>query len=164
MKGSFSFLAMCFLLACSSGPSGQTPVDSTAAIDEEAIRDLMNRYVSGYESEDVETFVSVFAEDAVRMQPNGPAIVGSDQIRAYYENWFTESSLDVVVTPDQIELLGDRAVAWGTYTAKVTSKTDGTESQDRGKWINVFVKGTDGGWRFYRNIWNSDLPLSDDEP
>lgn len=118
----------------------------------------MAEYVSGYASKDVESFVKVFTKDAVRMPPNAPAVVGSEAIRAYYEQWFEEESLDVTVTPQEVHVAGDWAVAWGTYEATVTSTTDEMVRADRGKWVNVFKQGADGSWKFHRNIWNSDMP------
>lgn len=149
------------LSACSTREDSSHETTPAGAV--EAVKATMAKYVSGYESKDVESFVNVFTEDAIRMPPNGPAIFGSDGIREYYEDWFEAESLDVVVTPKEIEVSGNWAFAWGTYKAVVTSATAGDQRADEGKWINVFKKGVDGTWRFHRNIWNSDNPLPTDD-
>jgi len=151
-------LAICVVaMACTASEKSKSEADVRA------IEALMAKYVSGYESKDVENFVNVFTEDAMRMPPNGSTIVGREGIRAYYDEWFKKESLDVSVTPSEIHVWGDSAVAWGTYEATVTSTTDGTSKEDRGKWVNVFKRGADGSWRFHRNIWNSDMPLASQE-
>ncbi len=167
VKALFGWLGFCVVLL---GMMGCTPredfaVDERSEADVEAIKALMAKYVSGYASKDVDNFVNVFTEDAVRMPPNGPAIVGSEGIRSYYEDWFETETLDVKVAPTEIQVADDWAVAWGSYEATVTSVKDQTLNEDRGKWINVFKRGADGTWKFHRNIWNSDKPLppSDDK-
>jgi len=152
------YLCVIGLPACTE--RGESTNQAKSQSDIEAIKAVMTEYVSGYESRDPSRFLEVFTKDAVRMQPNGPAIVGSKAIRDYYEEWFEKESLDVKLTSNEIRVSGDWAFAWGSYEAKVTSISDGASRTDLGKWLNVFKRGDDGSWRFYRNIWNSDLPIS----
>jgi uncharacterized protein (TIGR02246 family) len=146
------------MMACSASESAGANPRLESEIS--AIEALMENYVSGYQSKDVDSFVNVFTADAIRMPPNGTAIVGSDKVRAYYEDWFAKESLDVVVTPREIQVVGDWAYAWGTYESSVTLTENEATRADRGKFLNIYKKGADGSWRFHRNIWNSDLPVS----
>jgi len=158
LSGLFAIsILLTVLSACSASEDSNPKTTNADAV--EAVKATMAKYVSGYESKDVETCVEVFTEDAIRMPPNGPAIFGSDGIRSYYQEWFESESLDVVVLPKEIEVAGNWAFAWGTYSAVVTTTSSGDQREDEGKWINVFKKGADGIWRFHRNIWNSDKPL-----
>lgn len=161
MRAQFSlYVVIGSLVVVAACSAGQEPAaEMNTAAETASIRATMAKYVSGYETKDVENFVNVFTEDAVRMPPNGPVIIGSAGIRDYYQDWFEKESLDVTVSPTEIEVVGDWAVAWGTYKATVTSTEGENPRQDEGKWINVFKKGADGTWRFHRNIWNSDKPL-----
>jgi len=36
----------------------------------------------------------------------------------------------------------------------------GKPGKDRGKYLEIFRKQTDGTWKCIRDIWNSDLPAS----
>jgi uncharacterized protein (TIGR02246 family) len=151
------FLFQAFMVACTAPDTKVPAINSPSEI--RAIEALMEKYVSGYESQDVDSFVDVFTSDAVRMPPNGSVIAGVEQIRAYYEDWFARETLDVMVTPTEIQVAGDWAYAWGTYDAKVTLADDQGTRTDQGKFLNIYKKGSDGQWRFHRNIWNSDLPV-----
>ena len=161
MRVSCSVLSGYFGLIGLSACGGQdrSANETNSGADVEAIKAVMNEYVAGYESRNPDQFLTVFTEDAVRMQPNGSAVVGSASIRDYYEEWFQRESLDVTLAPSEIQVAGDWAFAWGGYRATVTSIADGTSRTDTGKWLNVFKRGDDGAWKFHRNIWNSDLPL-----
>jgi uncharacterized protein (TIGR02246 family) len=154
-----SFLIL--TIVCRTQP--ETTAGEDLEIELEAIKSLMAEYVSGYESKDVDNFVKVFTKDAIRMPPNGLAVVGSQGIRSYYEEWFQEETLDVAVIPKEIEVAGDWAYAWGTYEASVTPSDGQGSRTDRGKFLNIYRKGADGSWRFHRNIWNSDLPIPTDQ-
>ncbi len=155
----FGYFCLIGLPACSR-PDESAANETSSAADVEAIKAVMSEYVSGYESRDPDRFGDVFTEDAVRMPPNGAAVVGSKRIRSYYEEWFQRESLDVTLAPSEIQVSGDWAFAWGSYEATVTSIADGTSRTDTGKWLNVFMRGDDGSWKFHRNIWNSDVPVA----
>lgn len=159
-NSSVATIVLCMLslgVACRS--RGDDSVGQDPESEKAAIEALMAKYVSGYESQDVESFVSVFADDAVRMPPNGPVVRGGEAIRNYYQDWFEKESLDVKLEPVEIKVAGDWAYAWGNYVATVTSAETEDSRTDRGKWLNIYSKGADGNWRFHRNIWNSDLPV-----
>ena len=165
MKTVFSytsfFLVLTLALACTS--SVDTAIETDPEVEVKAIEDLMAKYVSGYESKDVDSFAAVFTDDAVRMPPNGLVVVGGDGIRKYYKDWFEKESLDVTVIPTEIQVAGNWAYAWGTYEATVTLAETGDTRADRGKFLNIYRKDADGAWRFHRNMWNSDLPVSVDQ-
>ena len=151
-------LILVLAMACEADDESLTGAKGEQEV--EAIKALMEDYVSGYESQDPDNFEKVFTSDAVRMPPNAPSIVGSRAIRTYYREWFERETLDVVVVPSEIQVAGEWAYAWGTYEAKVTLAGNGDSKQDDGKWLNIYKKGEDGAWRFHRNIWNSNLPFS----
>jgi ketosteroid isomerase-like protein len=49
------------------------------------------------------------------------------------------------------------AYTQGTYEFTATDPKSGPVN-DRGKFVVVWKKQTDGGWKIAADIWNSDLP------
>jgi uncharacterized protein (TIGR02246 family) len=158
-----AWLILVIVLAMACRVQNDTAAGANSETEVEAIKAVIADYVSGYESRDVENFVKVFTRDAVRMPPNSPSVVGSEGIRAYYEKWFEHQSLDVAIVPTEIHVAGGWAYAYGTYEATVILGDNEGSSKDYGKWLNIYKKGVDGAWKFHRNIWNSDLPVSTEQ-
>ena len=50
------------------------------------------------------------------------------------------------------------AYARGTYSYTMGPRAP-SQGGDRGAWIKIYEKQSDGTWRIKRNIWNSSRPL-----
>ena len=55
-------------------------------------------------------------------------------------------------------MLGDVALAWGTWESTETPKAGGSTVVNRGKWMEVYRRDADGSWKTWRWIWNRDAP------
>jgi len=128
--------------------------------DVEAIKNLTKEYDAIINSGDLDSWMSLYADDAVRMQPNMPALVGKDAIRNFYQPIFEQYVIDINETCEEVIVCGDWAFVRGTYTYTMTPKVGGDPSLDSGKWIALHKRQSDGSWNIYRNIFNSDLPFS----
>ena len=53
---------------------------------------------------------------------------------------------------------GDLAYSTGAYQMSAPDDS-GKSSIDRGKYVAVWKKQTDGNWKVAVDIWNTDLPL-----
>jgi ketosteroid isomerase-like protein len=62
-------------------------------------------------------------------------------------------------TKVEVAKAGDLAYVSGTYEETMTDAS-GKPGKDRGKYLEIFRKQTDGTWKCIRDIWNSDLPAS----
>jgi ketosteroid isomerase-like protein len=145
-----------FLYSCSGSSSfSSTDRDSLAATHGNYIRmvsaDPLNidyeSYVKGH-----------YAEDAVLMFPNGPAIKGHAEIIQHFKNLpFKFSRFNVEDT--QIEGSGDMAFIQGNYDMTLQFN-DSMSVNDKGKYLEVWKKNKSGEWKCIRDISNSDLPIN----
>lgn len=129
--------------------------------DIEAIKNLTEEYDAAINSGDLDSWMSLYADDAVRMQPNVPALFGKDSIRSVMQSFFENYTIDLKETNEEVIVAGDWAFARGTYNYTITPKVGGEPSRDSGKWVAFHKRQPDGFWKIYRNIFNSDLPPSD---
>ena len=134
----------------------QSANTDTAGI-EQTLRKLDAEASAAAGAGNVDKVVSLYAPGAVVMAPNAPAMTTADAIK---KGW-TEAvaSLSLSWKPNKVEVAsaGDLAYVTGTYEAK---PKDGKALADRGKYVAVWKKQSDGSWKMVADIWNSDLPQS----
>jgi uncharacterized protein (TIGR02246 family) len=107
---------------------------------------------------DVDGMMSGYADDAVQMPPNEPAVTGKDAIRARYQADLEQLDMMLENPAEEIIVKGDWAILRGTYVFGGTPKADGEPIQDTGKYMVTWRRQADGSWRVAHEIWNSDNP------
>jgi ketosteroid isomerase-like protein len=126
--------------------------------DRVAIEALASSYSKFALAGDFESWVQLYMEDAVRMNPGMPPLEGRDAI----SQWI--NSMDITVTTSKItviEVEGTRELAYvrGNFQSELSINL-GTEEliiSDEGSWLAVVRRDGQDNWRFYRFITNTDL-------
>ena len=99
-----------------------------------------------------------YADDAVILGSGAPMLQGKPAIAAFLQGLFSGNTLrDVKGNVIDIMISGDLAVETGTYEMTVIPKS-GNAVADKGKYIHVWKKSTDGSWKVVRYAPNSDVP------
>ena len=127
-------------------------------VDREAIQKAFKHVMAmfGAPAKDWSAFVNLaYDRDAIVMAPNAPAVRGHEAITAFLETFppfsdFKQESLEM-------EGFGDLAFSRDEYSFTMTLPGK-SALKDKGKAIMIWRKQTDGSWKVYREIWNSDLP------
>jgi uncharacterized protein (TIGR02246 family) len=140
--------------------SGRVASDSRAA-DEKAIREADAASIRAIAAKQTEATVSHYDEAASILMPNAPMITGREQIRKAWEQMFATPGFMFAPKTNRIEVArsGDLAYALGKYEFAANDPM-GNSLNDRGKFVVVWKKQSDGAWRIAADIWNSDLPLT----
>jgi uncharacterized protein (TIGR02246 family) len=128
-----------------------------------SLREVEIAEEQAWTSKDLEKAVSFYADDATYMYPNAPAIVGKDGIRAYIKPIFADPaySCQTQIAKVDVAQSGDLGYTQGTYNNCIwTNPSNGKTMNDRGKWLNVRKKQSDGSWKIVQDTFSSDLPLS----
>ena len=97
----------------------------------------------------------MYAEDAVRLPPNGPSVTGRAAIEEFMTNFPPVTQFHI--TNVTVEGSGDMAYVHGTLHLVMTGP-DGSTIEDTGKFIEIRRKVGDR-WLLAYDIFNSDLPL-----
>ena len=146
--------ACIFLIGCTQTP----PVDTRA--DADALRSIEAQWFAATKARDVDKIVGIYTPDAVRMNANGPVVVGHQAIHKALESWLADSvvSNTYTYTLDTIDVSasGDLAYDRGTYRFSQTTPKGLVEQV--GKWVTIYKK-IDGKWKAILDISNSDKPL-----
>ena len=118
----------------------------------EAIDKVNAEFVAAMNNGDVSAAMNVYTENAKLLPPNAPAAQGKANIQAFWEGAGEALGIkSVSLKTVEIEFLGDTAIEHGQYTLEHAAGTD------NGKFIIVWKRESDGSWKWYIDIWNSDL-------
>ena len=126
---------------------------------EQALRDLDAKWSAAAGAKDVDKTVSYYAADAIVMPPNASRAMTKETIRSAWKEMLTSPGAAITWKATKVEVAkaGDLAYVSGTYEQLMTDAS-GNQAKDRGKYVEIFKKQTDGTWKVIVDIWNSDLP------
>ena len=130
--------------------------------DERMIHELGIEVWKAIEAKDLESLMSLVAEDALALYPNMPILEGKDAIREHYKTFFAIPNFKVSGQDLGVEVSrsGDLAYVRGTASS-TTNDATGKQIVDKSKFIGILKKQPDGKWKIVVDIFNSDLPAPD---
>ena len=140
----------------------QPAVEQTEA-DVAAIQALVQAWVAAVEAGDVAGILALYTDDIVQMPPDKPANRGKQAIEEYYRPGFELFSVEAtwpVEGTEEIIVADGWAFHVSEYILRVTPKAGGETIEERGKIIEICRQQPDGSWKFAREIWNRNSPLS----
>jgi uncharacterized protein (TIGR02246 family) len=134
-------------------PSPQ-PAAGLSEADKAAIMAQRATYVQAVYAGDAAGAANIFAQDAVALMPDAPAISGKEAITRFYRALPPVG--DFKLYGEQIEASGDLVVIRGSNAYNVMPPGAATAVADTGKFVEVWKRQTDGSWRLLWDIGNSD--------
>jgi ketosteroid isomerase-like protein len=142
----------------SEKPSGTQPV-------EQFLRDLDAQWAKAAASKDVEQTIAYYSDDAIVLPPNATSAATKEAIRNVWKDVFASPGLVISWQPTRVEVgkSGDMAWVRGTYELTMNDAS-GKPINDRGKYLEVWEKQSDGNWKCAADMWNSDLAASAPAP
>ena len=126
-----------------------------------AIKDVLNQYVVACDTNDFDSWISLWADDGVQMPPDAPAIVGKSQILEANKPSFDQMKFDISIKSiEGAEVHGDWGLTHCTYTLSVTPKAGGDTIivTPEGKALTIYKRQSDGSWKIAYDCFNSNAP------
>jgi ketosteroid isomerase-like protein len=107
---------------------------------------------------DPKALAELWADDAVRMEPDGPAEVGKPLITSRD----TKAKADhpdlqiLTYAPEikDVKVVDGWAFEWGYFSSSYRESPAAPVKSFRGKLLRVLRKQPDGSWKFARVMWN----------
>jgi len=122
-----------------------------------AIQAQNDKYMAGYKNKSPELVASVHTIDAIVYPPNRLPVVGRAEVLQMAKDEQSMGEYGLILKNVSLERHGDMAIEVGTYEAHIVLE-DGTVINDEGNTIVIWKK-VDGVWLYYKDIFNSTLPL-----
>src|SRR5262245_33565757 len=97
-----------------------------------------------------------YADGAVLLAPGAPRFDGTEAIRAFWQGFIDGGVKDISIETTEIVEVGDLGYGIGAYACSVAA--DGTWGRETGKYIVIYRRQADGGWKVIADQFNSDLP------
>jgi ketosteroid isomerase-like protein len=99
-----------------------------------------------------------YTADAVFMPPNMAEIKGADNIGNWMASYPAINNTKFTIV--DLDGSGDLAYVHGTYEMDVTPPGMTVAMHDKGKYVEIWKKQSDGSWKIVRDIFNSDMPVT----
>jgi uncharacterized protein (TIGR02246 family) len=119
--------------------------------DEQAIRDLIAKWLYATQAGDVDSVLELMTPDVVFLVPGQPAVKGRDAFAQALRNMLATHAIESHSDIEEIEVSGDMAYSRTKLSVTVTSKHGGTPILRSGHTLSILRKGADGRWRLSRD-------------
>ena len=149
-------MGLLMVSACTADTEQEQAAKTEA--DVAAINEIWIQYASSFSSGDLDSWISLWAENGVQMAPDAPAVIGKEQIRAKYESILPQFIFKMAITTEEIRVAGDWAFSTGIYAVSITPKAGGETAEIAGKYLTILERQADGSWKIVRDCFNSNVP------
>ena len=148
--------ALALFLLVSNGSRAVEPKTSAA---EAALRAADQAWLKVFQARDLDESVAFCAESGSVLAPNAPRASGRDAIRQLFAGYFALPQLAIEWSPSSVRVArsGDLGYTTGAYRMSFQDPA-GKTVEDRGKYVTVWEKGSDGKWRVLIDAFNTELP------
>jgi len=132
---------------------------------EQLLRDLDAKWAKAAGAKDVEQTIAFYSDDAVVFPPNATTAATKEAIRNAWKEMFASPGFVFTWQPTRVQVGKSGQMAWVSGTYELTmNDASGKSINDRGKYLEVWEKQTDGNWKCGADMWNSNLAASAPAP
>jgi ketosteroid isomerase-like protein len=146
-------------IGCSSGSSNSTTTSSTASSADEgaALMQVSRDWAKAAEARDTERVLSYWADDAIMMENEQPALIGKAAITAMVQRGFKDPNFSITWEPERavISESGDMGYLIEHNRVNFTDPT-GKARTVFGKGVTIWKKDASGNWKNVVDIFNTN--------
>ena len=122
---------------------------------EQEIKDVTLKFGEAFNRGDVAAAVEFYTDDAKFLHPGAEIVSGKQGIKEFFEIGRAFGLRKLNFIPVEIEYDGNLAYERGTIHMEM--EAEGKLMTDKGKYLVVMKRQSDGSWKVAVDIWNSDL-------
>jgi ketosteroid isomerase-like protein len=116
-----------------------------------AIRALNQRDIEAVLASDTDAIMSQWSDEFVVLPPAGPIVRGraanAEIVKKGVEQLRAVQPLEFVADFEEIKVLGDYALEWGTYRGTSRPRAGGDAVSYSGKLMHILQRQPDGSWK-----------------
>jgi len=138
------------------GSLSEKTTDSQAV--EQLLRDLDAKWAKAAAAKDVEQTIAYYSDDAIVFPPNATSAETKETIRNGWKEMLASPGFVITWQPTKVQVGKSGEMAWVSGTYELTmNDASGKPINDRGKYLEVWEKQSDGIWKCAADMWNSNL-------
>lgn len=122
-----------------------------------AVSEMGDEFAASLNAKDISRATSLYTEDAVLLPPHGEIIRGLAAIELCWKQLLDQGLSEVRSHSVASGFSGDLGFETGEFELTIRVP-GGPVIQDRGKYLNVLKRSSDGRWRTAFDMWNSSTP------
>lgn len=126
---------------------------------EAAVRRITQEWVLACNTKHLDDLLDLYVADALVLRSNYPPIRGAAAVREFFFGALDAGLGEVEVEPLRVEVAGDLAYEAGRCKALVPGAT-GKRREERGKYLWVCARQSNGEWKLAADCWSSDLTFT----
>ena len=127
-------------------------------VDVAQVYDLWNEYAAAVNARDLDRWLALWVDDAIQMPPRAPCRVGKAEIQRGMQALFDLDVLRMVIQPEEVRVLGDRAYTHGACKFEIARKRGHGTRHYSAKFLDILEKQIDGSWKIAIDCHNYDTP------
>lgn len=141
---------------CAQAPPPAPP--DTRPADTKAIQDVEAAWSQSFATKDVNKITASYSDDASVYMPDVPVINGIAAIKAAMTPMVADKNFTLTFASTGMEVAksGDIAYSHGTFTQTSTDPKTKKVVTVNGKYLTVFEKQADGGWKATQDSFSED--------
>jgi ketosteroid isomerase-like protein len=140
--------------------SSPSPSEKPSGV-ERLLRDLDAQWAKAAAAKDVEQTIGYYSDDAIVLPPNATSAATKEAVRNVWKEMFASPGLVITWKATKVQLARSGDMGWVSGTYELTmNDASGKPIDDRGKYLEVWEKQSDGNWKCRADMWNSDLAAS----
>ncbi len=126
---------------------------------EAAVRRITQEWVLACNTKHLDDLLDLYVADALVLRSNYPPVRGAAAVREFFFGALDAGLGEVEVEPLRVEVVGEFAYEAGRCKALVPSAT-GKRREERGKYLWVCARQSNGEWKLAADCWSSDLTFT----
>jgi len=123
---------------------------------EAAVRRVTHEWVLACNTKHLDDLLELYGADALVLRSNYPPIRGAAAVREFFFGALDAGLGEVELEPLRVDVVGDMAYEAGRFKALIPSST-GKRREERGKYLWVCARQSNGEWKVAADSWSSDL-------
>jgi len=148
------FLCAMLVLVSACAPKANDPADI------QAIKKSVEDYAKAVNAGDADGVVAMMTDKTIYADNHSPVAVGKAAVRSASAAFNSLFKVEFQAPVDEVRVVGDLAVARGTWAMKLTPKAEGLAPiSDAGSWISTSTRQPDGSWKWDWVVPNSSQPM-----
>jgi uncharacterized protein (TIGR02246 family) len=154
----FSALGFLILTGCS-----QSSATKNREADAHALREgEVAAFVRDWGGKDADRIAAHYTDDGNVMVPNSPMMTGKEAIGKAMKDVLADPNWSLALQPVQVEVsrTGDLGYTRGTYVLTATDSASRKAVTEKGRFVTIFRKEADGGWKAVQDINNAEAPAT----